>query len=98
MEPSLTGEILAKTIIQFLEKYKVDLNFCVAIGTDTCNVMIGEQKGAVAWLKQNLPNAIKCHCMSHSLNLSISKCNNVQDVKNAVGIIKEVVAFINNSS
>uniref|UniRef100_A0A6P7FUL7 Uncharacterized protein LOC114334311 n=1 Tax=Diabrotica virgifera virgifera TaxID=50390 RepID=A0A6P7FUL7_DIAVI len=40
----------------------------------------------------------KCPCYSYSLNLSLSKSSNVQDIRNAVGTIKETIAFFNASS
>ncbi|CAH1102783.1 unnamed protein product [Psylliodes chrysocephalus] len=68
------------------------------IGTDTCNSMLGGQKGAVTKLKKKITNALKSPCASHSLNLSISKSSNVQCVRNAVGVIKEVNAFFKASA
>lgn len=97
-EPILTGKVLAETVLNFLTKYNFDFKRCVGISTDNCSLMLGEQKGAVTHLQKYLPNALKCPCSSHSLNLSISKCNTVQDVRNAVGIIKEVVSFFNSSA
>lgn len=97
-EPVLSGDVLAKTVLSTLNKYGLDLQNCVAIGTDGCSVMTGEVKGAVTELKGTLKGAIRSPCYSHALNLSISKCSTVQAVRNAIGTIKEIIAFFNASS
>lgn len=97
-EPVLTGVILGKTVLNFLSKLGLPLETCVGIGTDTCSVMLSDQKGAVSEIQKILKNAIKCPCYNHSLNLSISKTSNVQSIRNAVGTIKETIAFFNSSA
>lgn len=97
-EPYLTGEVLANTVTKFLKSHDLNPNYCVGIGTDTCNLMLGEQKGAVTELKKYFVNALRCPCKNHALNLSISKCNKVQSVRNSLGVITEIVAFFNASS
>ncbi|CAH2005018.1 unnamed protein product [Acanthoscelides obtectus] len=52
-----------------------------------CNLMLGEQKGAVMELQKCLPNALKSPWANHALNLSISKSSSVQAVRNTVGIM-----------
>lgn len=96
-EQKLTGKVLAELVLVMLKKYGLSLSNCVGIGTDTCSVMLSDQKGAVAELQKYLPQAIKSPCLSHSLNLSISKSNNVQDIRNCVGIMKETIHFFNAS-
>ncbi|KAG8187403.1 hypothetical protein JTE90_016947 [Oedothorax gibbosus] len=59
-EPVMSGEVLAKTVINTLSKHGFNLENCVGIGTDGCNLY----RGSV----------------------------------NAVGTIKEVVAFFNASA
>ncbi|KAG5887371.1 hypothetical protein JTB14_018383 [Gonioctena quinquepunctata] len=97
-EPSLTGKILAQTVLKFMNKYGLNLNNYFGIGTDTCSVMLSEQKGAVSELLKYLPNSMKCPCHSHSLNLSISKSTSVQDIRNSVEIMKGVNTVFNASS
>lgn len=98
LEPTVSGEILAQIVLNFIKKINLNPDMCIGIGTDTCNLMLGEQKGAVAELKKTLPNALKSPCSSHSLNLSISKSSSVQGIRNAVGVIKEVCAFFKASA
>ncbi|KAK5643015.1 hypothetical protein RI129_009182 [Pyrocoelia pectoralis] len=99
-EPILTGEILGETVVAKLNKLGLPLDTCVGIGTDTCSVMLSDQKGAVSQIQKTLKAAIKTFnfLYNHSLNLSISRSSNIQDIRNAVGTIKESVAFFNASS
>lgn len=97
-EPTVSGEVLANTVLNFLLKHNFNFNDCVGIGTDTCNLMLGEQKGAVTYLQKTLTNSVKCPCSNHSLNLSVSKSNSVQGIRNAVGVMKECIAFFNASA
>lgn len=96
-EPILTGQILGQTVLSFIQKLGLPVENCVGIGTDTCSVMMSDQKGAVSELQKSLKNAIKCPCYNHCLNLSISKSSNVQDIRNSVGVIKDVINFLKSS-
>nr|CAI5831871.1 unnamed protein product [Callosobruchus analis] len=55
---------------------------------------LSDQKGAVSAVQETLNNAVECPCYNHCLNLSISKSSNIQDIRNAVGTIKETIAFL----
>ncbi|CAH2004062.1 unnamed protein product [Acanthoscelides obtectus] len=52
MDPKLTGQILAQTVKHFIKANNLDSKLCVGIGTDTCNLMLGEQKGTVMELQK----------------------------------------------
>lgn len=45
-EPILTGQILGETVINYSQKMGLAFENCVGIGTDTCSVMVSDQKGA----------------------------------------------------
>ena len=53
--------------------------------------------GAVSIIQKVAPQATRCPCFNHALNLSLSKSSTVQAVRNAVGTMKEVVAFFTGS-
>ncbi|KAG5883145.1 hypothetical protein JTB14_015374 [Gonioctena quinquepunctata] len=97
-EPVLYGDVLAKTVLHTANKYNLDLQNCVAIGTDGCSVMTGELKCAVTELKVTLKGAIKSPCYNQALNLSIYKYSTGQAERNAVGTVKEIIAFFNAPS
>lgn len=98
LEPKLNGEILGDTVISLLQKFDLDLKYCVGIGTDGCSVMVSLVRGAVQKIQSHAKNAIHCPCANHALNLSISKSSSVQSIRNSVGIMKEIIEFFNCSS
>ncbi|XP_022169095.1 52 kDa repressor of the inhibitor of the protein kinase-like, partial [Myzus persicae] len=98
IEPKLSGEHLGQIVIDLLKKFSLELHDCIGITTDGCSVMTSKARGAVQHIQKFAKNAIYSPCANHALNLCISKSSTVQFVRNSVGIIKEVVAFLNSSS
>ncbi|CAH1964937.1 unnamed protein product [Acanthoscelides obtectus] len=98
MKIQYTGQTLAQTVKHFIKTNNLDSKLSVGIGTDTCNLMLGEQKGTVMELQKCFPNALKSPCANHALNLSISKISSDQAVRNTVGIMKKVIAFLKASA
>jgi len=70
---------------------------CIDVGTDGCSVMASAVCGAVTTIQKVAPQAIRCPCFSHALNLSLAKSSAVQNVRNTIGTIKEVVGFVHGS-
>jgi len=60
--------------------------------------MLSEKCGAVNMLRVKMKNAIKCSCYSHTLNLSIMKGCKIKFIRNAFGLIKEVIHFFSSSA
>lgn len=96
-EPILTGKVLGKQVVKMLKDLGLDLERCVGVATDGCSVMVSELCGAVSEIKRSAPNAVHCPCFNHALNLSLSKSSRVQAVRNAVGIMKEIISFFTAS-
>lgn len=80
-----------------LKDLQLDLERCVGIATDGCSVMVSELCGAVSEIKRCATKAVHSPCFNHALNLSLSKSSRVQAVRNAVGIMKEVISFFTAS-
>jgi len=68
-EISITGKMLRQIILNKLKEKGLNLNKCVGIGTDGCSVMTSEVCGAVAEIINSSPNARRCPCYNHSLNI-----------------------------
>jgi len=98
VEPKITGELISKSVINILDKFGLPLDKCVGIATDGCSVMLSEKCGAVNMLRVKMKNAIKCSCYSHALNLSIMKGCKIKFIRNAFGLIKEVIHFFSSSA
>jgi len=97
-EPKLTGEVLGKLVLTTMKRIGLSVENCVGIGTDGCSVMASKVCGAVTTIQSAAINAVRCPCFNHALNLSLGKTSSVQSVRNAVGTIKDVVAFFNASA
>lgn len=97
-ENKLTGKTLGDIVLHHVKELGLNLSFCVGIGTDGASVMSSEQAGNVAHIQQEAVNAKRLHCYNHALNNSISKTAKIQSIKNAVGIMKEVISFYNQSA
>ena len=98
LETRLTGLNLVLIIIDCLKKLNLDSKYCIGLTTDGCSVMTSESCRIVATVEKECSNAVYSPCHNHILNLSISKSLSVQSVRNAVGTMKETIAFFTASS
>ncbi|XP_061706345.1 zinc finger MYM-type protein 1-like [Cydia pomonella] len=55
--------------------------------------MLSEIRGAVTEIQKEATNAVKTPCYSHKLNNSISHSSKVPPIRDAVSVMKEVIAF-----
>lgn len=97
-EQRLTGEALGQIVLKLLQELSLDPNDCVGIGTDSCSVMSSESIGAVTEIQKVAKNAVRCPCMNHCLNNSLSASIKVSCIRNAVGVMKSVISFFNMSA
>lgn len=68
LELKITGEILGDTVIKLLHELKLNLDYCVGIGTDGCSVMVFEIRDAI---QKICKVRILRPFSNHVLNLSI---------------------------
>lgn len=68
----------------------------MGITTDGCSVILSEKCGSL--LRAKLKNAIQCSCYSHALNLLIMNKCKITFLRNAFGLMKEVISFFNSST
>lgn len=97
-ENKLTGKVLGEIVLQQMKDLGLDISMCVGIGTDGASVMTSENSGSVQHIQREAVNAKRLPCYNHALNNSISKSNKVQTIKNAVGVMKEVIHFYKQSA
>lgn len=94
----LSGENLARTILQELGKLGLDLANCRGQAFDGSSNMSGKFKGVQARVSQIQPLAIYSHCANHRLNLAISKACSVASIRNAMGVISSLANFFRDSA
>lgn len=97
VEPVITGEVLGQSVLKFMQDLGLNMNNCVGICCDGCSVNMSDMRGAVTEIQKVATNSTLCGCKNHALNLTISKCNSLQNVRNAVGTVKEITRFFNSS-
>ena len=78
----LSGEAIANSIMKFVEKLGLNMEFCRGQGYDGAGNMAGRVSGAAARIHANNKNAIYVHCGSHILNLCIASSSQMQLVRN----------------
>lgn len=94
----LNAEAISKTILSYLSKIGIDMSNMIGQGYDGCSVMSGKVGGVAKLIREKYPKAMYLHCSSHKLNLVVNDLNQVQDIRNACGIIKEIIRFFRESS
>ena len=70
IEKNSPGENIANLIIQDFKKCNIPFENCIALGSDNTKVMIGNKKGAYAFLKKEHDNLVVFGCLCHLLNLA----------------------------
>ena len=68
--PSVTGEVIASTIIKYLEGEGLDLSKVAGAACDGASVMLGKHQGAMTLFKSHVPQLIVTHCSAHRLSLA----------------------------
>lgn len=93
-EPSITGQVLGKTVVSICEKIGLPLVKCASVGTDGASVLMSKEKGAVRYIKSQC-NSFTTHsyCLSHLLNLCISHCTNICEAEYVVAFINKTTSF-----
>ncbi len=89
----LTGEGLAHQIMSILRQSGINCSKMIGQGYDGASSMSGVARGVQAIIRQSHPAACYVHCAAHALNLTISKASEVQAIRNAFGVMCEVVTF-----
>ncbi|CAH0563002.1 unnamed protein product [Brassicogethes aeneus] len=69
----LTGEGIAKTLIENLQEFGVKTKYLRGQGYDGAASMSGKYNGVQAHIKKLHPLAHYVHCSAHNLNLAVSK-------------------------
>ncbi|CAF4778005.1 unnamed protein product, partial [Rotaria socialis] len=68
----LDAKSLSEKLFEFLQKYEIPIENCIAQCYDGASVMSGSQAGVQTLMRQNyMPRGIYIHCFAHRLNLVI---------------------------
>ncbi|KAJ8891666.1 hypothetical protein PR048_004194 [Dryococelus australis] len=94
----VSGENIARTILQELDRLNLDISYCRGQAYDGGSNMTGKFKGFQACIAKVQPLAIYSHCANHRLNLAISKACSVASISSAIGVIKSVSNIFRESA
>ena len=94
---AMNAEAISKEILNKAEEYGLDLQKLIGQGCDGCSTLAGEVSGVQKRIRKIYPKAYFVHCASHRLNLVINDQNNVMEIRNAVGVIKAIIAYFRKS-
>ncbi|KAJ8896481.1 hypothetical protein PR048_001825 [Dryococelus australis] len=81
----VSGENIAHTILQELNRLNLDISYCHGQAYDRGSNMSGKFKGVQEHIEKGQPLAIYSHCENHRPNLTISKACSVASIRNAIG-------------
>ncbi|XP_050515128.1 52 kDa repressor of the inhibitor of the protein kinase-like [Diabrotica virgifera virgifera] len=90
---SLDAEHIANAITLTLTNWGLNLENAVGQGYDGCSTMAGEITGVHKRITEKYPKALYFHCASHRLNLVVNDLNDIPQIRNTTGTVKEVITF-----
>ena len=93
----ITGAVIAKKILDFLEGKGIPVEKCVGQCYDGAPNMQSEKKGVASYILARAPQGGVTHCNSHNLNLVISTAAKLPIVDNALEQLKAIQIFFNTS-
>jgi hAT family C-terminal dimerisation region len=90
----ITGDVLARLMVENLQQCELDIACLVGQGYDGASSMSGQYNGVQAIIRTNYaPHALYVHCAAHSLNLAISITSKIPAIRDCLGTIETVYNF-----
>ena len=90
--------LIYKTSLTSLKEWKLDVNKCVAFGSDGAATMVDKKTCIATQLKEKVnPFLLSCHCVAHRTNLAAldaaKKCSYEEISKEVDKMINSVASF-----
>lgn len=95
---AMDANTIASKIDKFLENAGLEPDKCIGQGYDGCSTMAGSIGGVQRKLREKYKKALYFHCASHRLNLVVNDLNQVPEIRNTIGTIKDIINFFRESS
>ncbi|RVE46777.1 hypothetical protein evm_008561 [Chilo suppressalis] len=93
----MDAQTIATEINRFINSLNIDVNKCVGQGYDGCATMAGKDGGVQKILRETFKKALYFHCACHKLNLVVNDLNNVPEIRNCIGTVKDTINFFRES-
>lgn len=75
----------------------LDIEKFVGLRFDVCSTIGGHETCVEQRFREKYPKAIYFHCASHRLNFGVNNLNYVQEIRNCIDIVKQVIRFYKKS-
>ncbi|XP_047039292.1 uncharacterized protein LOC124644115 [Helicoverpa zea] len=89
---------IVKALLSCLQKYGLNKNKMIGLGTDNASVMTGINNGVYKILKNDIPNLILIRCTCHSLQLAVSHASEHTLPRNIEFLIRETYNWFAHST
>ncbi|XP_065658045.1 zinc finger MYM-type protein 1-like [Hydra vulgaris] len=89
---SISDAILSKCL-----SLGLSLDCLLGQGYDGCSTMAGKDNGVQSRIRMKYPKATFVHCSSYRLNLVVNNLSAFPQIRNTIGAIKSIIAFIRES-
>ena len=73
LEEESSGVNIANLVVKELEKLKIPLSNCIAMGSDNAPVMLGHKSGVISVLRSHQPEMLALGCPCHLINIAAQK-------------------------
>ena len=97
-ELRMSGKNMARTIMAKLSEMNLDMSELVAQSYDGAAAMSSQRVGVLAIIKESAPLALYFHCTVHALNLSTSRINSVECIRNTLGTMETIIVFVTDGA
>ncbi|XP_071835292.1 52 kDa repressor of the inhibitor of the protein kinase-like [Apostichopus japonicus] len=94
---NITGLALAKQILDKIDGIGLSMNECRSQSYDGAGNMAGLRRGCASRISNLHPKAVYYYCMSHDLNLAVSKSCNLPEMQVMLDAVKQVGLFFRYS-
>ncbi|XP_065650253.1 zinc finger MYM-type protein 1-like [Hydra vulgaris] len=91
--PRIAGEVIASTVIQFLQDVNLDLKNIGGQGYDGVANMSSDNVGVQRKIKNESPKAVYVHCSGHCLNLVIARSCSLPNTRDTIAKLKNCCLF-----
>ena len=91
------AETISASILSFLSSCNLDLSNLRGQGYDGAAVIAGKVSGVSARILEQQPRALYLHCRAHNLNLVISSCKQVPEIRNLFDSLGALTWFLGAS-
>ena len=96
LEPKVTGQKIAETLLHITEELGLDMNYCAGQGYDGAATMKSDN-GVAGIIQSEYHQAAYTHCSSHSLNLALVSASKMADVRKMYDVVRSVASFVDGS-